>query len=87
MRRRPEALWHATLAPARILGLEETVGRLEPGRPASFIEVQPAGPLPADSADDAIRALLPRDLDNPKPIISRVTLAGTVVFQRSGQHA
>lgn len=81
------ALWHATVAPARILGLEEMVGRLEPGRPASFIEVQPTGPLAADSADDAIRALLPSNLDNPEPTISRVTLAGKTVFQRSGHRA
>jgi guanine deaminase len=82
-----QALWHATLAPARILGMEQTIGRLEPGRPASFIEAQLLGPLPNGSVDDVIRALLPSDLDNPGPTISRVTLAGRTVFQRNGQHA
>jgi guanine deaminase len=81
------ALWHATLAPARILGLEETLGRLEPGRPASFIEAQPTGPLAGGSADDVIRALLPSDPDNPEPTISRVTLAGKTAFQKGGKHA
>jgi guanine deaminase len=80
-----EALYRATLAPAQILGLE--MCRLETGNPASFVEAQPLYPISENSADHAIRSLLPADLDNPMPTISRVTLAGKTVFQRSRQHA
>jgi guanine deaminase len=80
-----EALYRATLAPAQILGLK--LGRLEPGQPASFIEAQPNFPIAVHSADHAIRALLPNDLDNPAPTISRVTVAGKVLFERSSPHA
>jgi guanine deaminase len=82
-----EALWRATLAPAQILGLEGALGRLEPGRPASFIEVEAAAPAQDASTDDVIRSLLPTDIDNPRPSILRVTLAGNTAFQRSGRHA
>jgi guanine deaminase len=82
-----EALWRATLAPARILGLEETVGRFESGRPASFIEAEAVVPATGASADDAIRALLPTDMDNPRLTIARVTIAGKAAFQRSANHA
>jgi guanine deaminase len=82
-----EALWRATLSPARILGLEEIVGRLEPGRPASFIEVESAAVASIPSADDVIRALLPSDIDNPQPTILRVTLGGKTAFERNGRHA
>ncbi len=82
-----EALFRATLAPARILEIDDKIGRLEPGRPASFIEAQLAAPLSGNTADDVIRALLPSDLDNPMPTISRVTLAGKTVFQMGGHHA
>ncbi len=52
-----EALYRSTCAPADILGLHGELGTLAPGRPASFIEVDPGGPLPA-TADDAILQLL-----------------------------
>jgi guanine deaminase len=81
-----EALWRATLAPAQIL-LEDAFGRLEPGRPASFIEVEAAAPAQEASTDDVIRSLLPTDIDNPRPTILRVTLGGQLAFQRSGHHA
>jgi guanine deaminase len=82
-----EALWRATLAPAQILGVEGAFGRLEPGRPASFIEVEAAAPARDMSTDDVIRSLLPSDIDNPRPTILRVTLGGKAAFQRSGHHA
>jgi guanine deaminase len=82
-----EALWRATLAPARILGLDEQVGLLKAGRPASFIEVEPAVPGPGRSVDDMIRALLPEDIDNPRPTVVRVTLAGKTAFERSVRRA
>jgi guanine deaminase len=82
-----EALWRATLSPAQILGLEQFVGRLEPGRPASFIEAEPVTPTSGGSADDVIRTLLPSDVDNPQPTIVRVTQCGKTVFERNGLHA
>jgi guanine deaminase len=82
-----EALWRATLAPARILGLENQLGRLEKGRPASFIEARQVAPVFGKSADDVIRSLLPHDIDHPEPTISRVTLAGRVAFERNEWHA
>ncbi|MBC7783301.1 MAG: amidohydrolase family protein [Burkholderiales bacterium] len=77
-----EALYRATLAPSRILALEDRFGRLEAGRDMSFIEVD--CPVIADgaSADDVIRAILPTNLDNPLPSVQRVTLAGRTVFER-----
>lgn len=81
-----EALFRATLAPARILNLDKILGRFEPGYPASFIEAKPFRAFEI-SADDAIRALLPSDLDNPAPSISRVTLSGKLAYDRGGQHA
>jgi guanine deaminase len=52
-----EALYRATLAPAKILGISDQVGSLEIGKPMSFIEV--AGDGSYTSADDAIlRGLL-----------------------------
>jgi guanine deaminase len=80
-----EALWRSTLAPAMILGLEAELGRLEPGRPASFIEVS-ARDL-ARSADEAIAALLPEDPDDPPLTVARVTIAGKTVYERSACHA
>ena len=62
-------------------------GSLESGKPASFIEVEPVAAISGTSADDAIRALLPSDLDNPEPAVSRVTLMGKTIFERSKHHA
>ncbi|HUB24333.1 MAG TPA: amidohydrolase family protein [Tepidisphaeraceae bacterium] len=77
-----EALYRATLAPAKILGLSDQLGRLEIGRPISFIEVEPM-PNADLSVDAAIRSLLPIDLENPEPAVNRVTLAGSTAFERS----
>jgi guanine deaminase len=68
-----EALYRATLAPARNLGL--AVGLLEAGRPASFVEAD-VDVSDATSADDAIRELFPRDLDAPTNPIRRVVIDG-----------
>jgi guanine deaminase len=73
-----QALFRATLAPAKILGLHQQLGILAAGRPMSFIEVRGQG---AD-ADEVIRSLIPADLDNPAPAVNRVTVGGRVVFQR-----
>jgi len=37
--------------------------------------------------DEAIRALLPADLDHPAAAVTRVTLAGKTIFRRSHGHA
>jgi guanine deaminase len=62
-----EALYRATLGPARMLGVADTVGALEVGEPATFIEVD-AGVLPREaSVDDAVCALIgasQRELDD-----------------------
>lgn len=51
-----EALYRATLAPARILQLDLQFGRLEPGRPMSFVEIRAGATVTAGwSADDVIR--------------------------------
>jgi guanine deaminase len=73
-----QALFRATLAPAKILGLHQQLGILAAGRPMSFIEVRGQG---AD-AEEVIRSLIPADLDNPAPAVNRVTVGGRVVFQR-----
>jgi cytosine/adenosine deaminase-related metal-dependent hydrolase len=84
-----EALHRATLAPAKILGLEQSIGHLENDYPASFIEVEPVIPvaLRGASADDAIRAILPLNSDHPGMTVNRVTLAGQTVFERAAIHA
>lgn len=77
-----EALYRATLAPAEVLGLEAAVGRLEAGRPMSFIEVAPVRSFgERTTADEAIRSLLPEDLDSPAPAVRRVTIAGRTQFE------
>lgn len=82
-----EGLYRVTLAAAAMLGLDNQIGRLEPGRPMSFIEVdanvEPAGPIA--SADQAIRALVPVDLDRPRRAVRRVTLGGRLVFGMAPQ--
>jgi guanine deaminase len=72
-----EALYRATLAPAQLLRIDDRVGRLERGAPASFIEVQPAAP--ADDVDACIRSLIPANLDQPEMRVARVTLDGRSV--------
>jgi guanine deaminase len=73
-----QALYRATVAPAKILELDRELGILASGRPMSFIEVRGQG----WDADETIRSLIPADLDNPQPAVNRVTVAGRVVFQR-----
>lgn len=88
-----EALYRATLAPARMLGLDASLGRLEAGRPASFIEVRTANSDSLTSLadvrrpDDVIERLIPADLDAPAQSVSRVTLGGRVVFEGRPVHA
>lgn len=77
-----EALYRATLAPATILGMADRVGDLSVGKPMSFIEVEPASA--GKAASEAIRSILPTDLDNPRPAVNRVTLAGKVAYDRGG---
>jgi guanine deaminase len=83
-----EALYRSTLAAADILGLGQALGRLDAGRPASFIEVTPTGDLSdARWADNAIERLIPQDLDAPAPSAARITLADRIVFERGAAHA
>jgi hypothetical protein len=56
---------------------------LEAARPVSFIEVQPDSTAAANSADDAIRSVLPKNLDHPAPV-NRVTVAGEILFEKRG---
>lgn len=74
-----EALYRATRAPARIMNLD--LGVFEPGRPASFIEID-RNVSNASNAADAIRAIIPANLDAPVPSVSRVTLDGNRVYER-----
>ena len=78
-----EALFRATLAPAKILGLDQFFGRLEAGRPMSFIEVGPKRAGTFATAEEAIASILPDDLDNPPPSVTRVTLNSRLEFQRA----
>jgi hypothetical protein len=48
-----EALYRATLAPAKMLGVDQKTGRLEVGRPMSYIEVE-CDEVASLSVDDAI---------------------------------
>ncbi|MEM8873573.1 MAG: amidohydrolase family protein [Planctomycetota bacterium] len=73
-----EALFRATRAPADLLGLVDGVGRLEVGRPMSFIEVAGSG---ADT-DSVISSLLPADMDDPASTVNRVTINGETKFDR-----
>jgi guanine deaminase len=81
-----EGLWRSTLAPAMMLRIDQSVGRLQPGFPASFIEVGAVTPPGAGSVETAVRSLLPIDPDRPAATVNRVTLAGKVFYER-GQHA
>jgi len=83
-----EGLYRATLAPAKILGLDPQVGRLVAGAPLSFIEVQASRDLSsAATADDAIRAILPANLDDPPRTVRRATLDGRAVFTAEAANA
>jgi guanine deaminase len=78
-----EALYRTTLAPAEILGLDHRLGRLEAGRPMSFIEVDAIPEIaPRAPVEEVIRALLPADLDAPAESVRRVTLGGRAAFER-----
>ena len=66
-----KALFRATLAPAKILGLDHELGLLARGRPMSFIEVTGQG---AD-VDEMIGSLIPQNLEIPAPSVNRVTMA------------
>ncbi len=82
-----EALWRSTLAPAKLLGLEGSLGRLVAGQPASFIEVEPVAPAYSPTADAQIESFLPTDPDQPRLTVNRVTLVGKPAFERSEPHA
>ena len=82
-----EALFRATLAPAKILGLEKSLGSLQPGRPMSFIEAAADGSDGITSADQCISLILPENLDKPAPSVERVVLAGKTIFERRACHA
>lgn len=82
-----EALYRATLAPAELLGIASQFGRLRPGAPMSFIEVESRGTTAESSADAVIESLLPDDLNDPAPSVRRVTVRGKTVFQRGGNDA
>ncbi len=80
-----ESLYRSTLAPSTLLNLIDVTGLLEPRRPMSFSEVQPrdGATPPADATGEAVaESLLPADPDHPAATVSRVTLAGRVVFER-----
>ncbi len=88
-----EAVFRATLAPAQILGISDRVGDLSVGKPMSFVEVSQdlgewrfaaSGSDISNHTDDIIRSLLPADLDNPKPAVNCVTIAGKIVYDRGG---
>jgi guanine deaminase len=76
-----EALYRITLGAAELLGASDRIGQLKPGKPMSFIEVD-ADIAGRATADQAILALLPGELDSPRPAVRRVTQAGSVLFRR-----
>jgi guanine deaminase len=76
-----EALYRSTRAPAEMLGLP--FGTFEPGQPMSFIEVG----VSDSTAKSVIESLLPSDINNPAPSVSRVTISGRTVFERSQLNA
>lgn len=78
-----ETLYRATRSAAAIADLGEELGSLEVGRPMSFIEVAARPATAAMSADEAILALLPEDVDAPPRVVTRVTLKGRPVTSGS----
>jgi guanine deaminase len=78
-----EALYRATLAPACLLRLDDRIGRLTPGAPATFIEVRPKAGFDTSNADAYIRAIIPDNLDDPAPNVARVIIEGKCVYQGS----
>ena len=78
-----EALYRATLAPAKLLGIASQLGELKIGAPMSFIEVESSN----FSADGVVESLLPDDVDHPAKSVVRVTMAGKTIFSRSPAHA
>jgi guanine deaminase len=50
-----EALFRCTLAPAHLLGLDQTLGSFAPGKSLSYIEINPAGPIVETTAEAVIR--------------------------------
>jgi guanine deaminase len=87
-----EGLYRITLGAAKLLGLDGGLGRLEAGRPMSFIEVE-SRDLRGDSegsdggAEAVIRSLLPENLDQPTENVRRVTIAGSLKFKLARQGA
>lgn len=61
-----EALWHATVAPAQILGLESELGPFAPGRPLSYVE---AACDPAALVGKTADAVIAEDLLEMPPSI------------------
>jgi guanine deaminase len=82
-----EALCRSTRVPAELLGLQGQFGRLQPGSPMSFIEVDSSGLSEETPVDSAIRSLLTADPDRPGAAVRRVTIAGRTAFLRSGNDA
>jgi hypothetical protein len=71
-----EALFRTTLAAAQIMGLDEQLGNLAPGRPASFIEIECDGiDLSSCNADQAIRRALLELPDKTEPMEEMQLLA------------
>jgi guanine deaminase len=77
-----EALVRSTVAPSARLHLADRVGRLIGGQPTSFIEVRSVSPATGRTAEHVMESLLPSDPDHPGQTVTRVTLAGRVVFEQ-----
>jgi guanine deaminase len=74
-----EALYRTTLAPARILGLEDRLGSFEAGKEMSFVELRLDAPIVQSAdADQVISSLL----SGPTDKVIRVTLRGRTEWER-----